>query len=86
VVESLATGTPVVAAAEGGPGEILDRDGIGALFTATEPGAVARALLEGLELAGDPATPDRARARAADFTSERAAAEHEQLYEELLAQ
>lgn len=85
MVESLATGTPVVAAAEGGPGEILDRDGIGALFNEAEPGAVARALLEGLELADDPSTAERARARAADFTSERAAAEHEQLYEELLA-
>lgn len=84
VVESLATGTPVVAAAEGGPAEILEGDGIGSLFTEPEPDAVARALVEGLELAGDPGTAERARARAADFTAERAAAQHEQLYEELL--
>lgn len=84
VVESLATGTPVVAAAEGGPAEILDRDGIGSLFAEADPAAIARALLEGLELAGDPATAERARARAADFTAKRAALEHEQLYEELL--
>lgn len=81
VVESLATGTPVVAANEAGPAEILDRDGIGVLFDEPTPGAVARALLEGLELDG--AGP--ARTRAADFTSERCAIEHEKLYEELLA-
>jgi glycosyltransferase involved in cell wall biosynthesis len=85
VVESLATGTPVVAADEAGPAEILDRDGIGSLFAEPTPEAVAHALLEALELAEDPRTAARARARAADFTSERCAIEHEQLYEELLA-
>jgi glycosyltransferase involved in cell wall biosynthesis len=85
VVESLATGTPVVAADEAGPAEILDGDGIGRLFAEPAPEAVARALLEGLELADDPRTAERARSRAADFTSERCAIEHEQLYEELLA-
>jgi glycosyltransferase involved in cell wall biosynthesis len=84
VVESLATGTPVVAAAEAGPGEILDRDGIGSLFGEPTPEAVAQSLLEALELAGDPRTAARARERAADFTSERCAIEHEGLYEELL--
>jgi len=85
VVESLATGTPVVAADEAGPGEILDRDGIGSLFTEPTPGAVGRALLEALELSGDGGSAERCRARAADFTSERCALEHERLYEELLA-
>jgi glycosyltransferase involved in cell wall biosynthesis len=85
VVESLATGTPVVAAAEAGPAEILDRDGIGALFDEPTPEAVAKALLGALELAGDSATAERCRRRASDFTSERCAIEHEQLYEELLA-
>jgi glycosyltransferase involved in cell wall biosynthesis len=85
VVESLATGTPVVAAAEGGPAEILDRDGIGALFEEATPEAVARALLDALELAEDPGTEEVARARAADFSAERTAIEHERLYEELLA-
>lgn len=84
VVESLATGTPVVAAAEAGPAEILDRDGIGSLFGEPTAEAVAKALLEGIDLAGDPKTGERCRARAADFTSERSAIEHEQLYEELL--
>jgi glycosyltransferase involved in cell wall biosynthesis len=73
-----------VAADEAGPAEILDRDGIGSLFGEPTPEAVARAVLEALELAEDPGTAKRARARAADFTSERCAIEHEQLYEELL--
>lgn len=79
VVESLATGTPVVAANEAGPAEIIDRDGIGVLFDEPTPEAVAKALLEALDLNGD-----AARKRAADFTSERCAIEHEALYEELL--
>jgi glycosyltransferase involved in cell wall biosynthesis len=82
VVESLATGTPVVAANEAGPAEILNGDGLGALFDEPTPEAVAKALLEALDLNG---TADLARARAADFTSERCAIEHEALYEELLA-
>jgi glycosyltransferase involved in cell wall biosynthesis len=85
VVESLATGTPVVAANEAGPAEILNRDGIGSLFDEPTPEAVANALLEALELAEDKGTPERARTRAADFSSERCAIEHEALYEELLA-
>ena len=84
VVESLATGTPVVAADEGGPAEILDRDGIGARFDEATPDAVARALLDALELAEDPKAAERCRARARDFTSQRCAIEHERLYEELL--
>jgi glycosyltransferase involved in cell wall biosynthesis len=85
VVESLATGTPVVAANEAGPAEILDRDGIGRLFDEPTPEAVANALLAALELAEDNGTPERARRRAADFTHERCASEHEALYQELLA-
>jgi glycosyltransferase involved in cell wall biosynthesis len=79
VVESLATGTPVVAANEAGPAEILDGEGLGVLFDEPTPEAVATALLEALEIEGD-----AARTRAADFTSERCAVEHEKLYEELL--
>ena len=85
VVESLATGTPVVAAAEAGPGEILDGDRVGATFGEATPEAVAHALLEALELADDPGVAERARKRAARFTSERCAIEHEELYRELLA-
>jgi glycosyltransferase involved in cell wall biosynthesis len=85
VVESLATGTPVVAADEAGPAEILDREGIGTLFDDPEPAAVARALLEAIELSRDSATAARCRQRARDFTSERCAIEHELLYQELLS-
>jgi phosphatidylinositol alpha-mannosyltransferase len=85
VVESLATGTPVVAANEAGPAEILDREGIGSLFDQAGAPSVARALLEAIDLSRDPATAERCRARARDFTAERCAVEHEHLYEELLA-
>ena len=84
VVESLATGTPVVAADEAGPAEILDRDGIGTLFGDATRQTVAKALLEALELSKDIGTAARCRDRAADFTSERSAREHVELYEELL--
>jgi glycosyltransferase involved in cell wall biosynthesis len=81
VVESLAVGTPVVAANEAGPAEILNSAALGALFDEPTPDAVARALLHALELDDEQA----ARKRAADFTSERCAIEHEELYEELLS-
>jgi glycosyltransferase involved in cell wall biosynthesis len=80
VLESLATGPPVVAANEAGPAEILNGDGLGVLFDEPTPEAVANALLDALDLNGD-----AARKRAADFTSERCAIEHERLYEELLS-
>ena len=84
LVESLACGTPVVAMADGGVPEIVDRPEIGALFDGSGQD-LARALLETLELAEDPGTADRCRARAADFTTQRTAAECVRLYEELIA-
>ena len=84
VVESLACGTPVVAAREGGVPEIVDGDAVGRLFEAADPADVANALLEGLELAGDPSTPAACRARAERFSTRRTAQEYEALYRELL--
>jgi phosphatidylinositol alpha-mannosyltransferase len=84
LVESLACGTPVVGADHGAVPEVVDRDGIGALFENGDASGVARALLEGLELASDPGTVDRCRARAEEFSTLRLAAEYEALYLELL--
>jgi glycosyltransferase involved in cell wall biosynthesis len=84
LVESLACGTPVVGARHGAVPEVVDREGIGALFDGDEPEAVARALLEGLELSEDAGTGARCRARAEDFSTERLAHEYESLYLELL--
>jgi glycosyltransferase involved in cell wall biosynthesis len=84
LVESLACGTPAVGMADGGVPEILHRPDVGRLFDGSEHG-LTRALLEALELAEDPATADRCRTRAADFTTARTAAGCLRLYEELLA-
>ncbi len=81
LVESLACGTPVVASADAAGPEIIDRAGIGALFSDTTPVGVAEAVLTALALVD----PEKAcRARAQELSMERCAAEHEALYEELL--
>jgi glycosyltransferase involved in cell wall biosynthesis len=83
VVESLACGAPAVGMDDGGVPEIIDSDDVGRLFDGSEED-LARALVEALELAEDPRTADRCRARAAEFTAARTAAECLSLYEELL--
>jgi glycosyltransferase involved in cell wall biosynthesis len=84
LVESLACGTPVVAMRDGGVPEIVDRPEVGRLFDGGVDD-LARALLEGLELAGDRSTADACRRRAEHFSAERCAAEHLRLYRDLLA-
>jgi len=85
LVESLACGTPVVAAADGAVTEIVDREAIGRLHPLDDEPALAGALLEGLELAGDPATAGACRERAQEFSAARCADAYESLYAELLA-
>lgn len=85
LVESLACGTPVVAANEGGPPEIVDQPQLGRLFDGGEPRAVAAALLEALEVAEDPGNVAGCRESALRFSSQRCAEAHEALYHELLA-
>ena len=82
VVESLACGTPAVGSGDAGIAEILDRPEVGRLFEGGED-ELARALLEALELAEDDGTRERCRARAADFSTTRAAGAHVELYEGL---
>ena len=81
LVESLACGTPVVASTDGAGPEIIDRPGIGALFDAPEPDAVATALLGAIDLP-DPAAACRARAE--QLSLQRCAEEYETLYRTLL--
>jgi phosphatidylinositol alpha-mannosyltransferase len=67
VVESLASGTPVVVLNDGGgPPEIVDSDAVGRQAEGT-PASLAAACAEVLELASRPATVEACRARAADF-------------------
>jgi glycosyltransferase involved in cell wall biosynthesis len=62
VAESMACGTPGVAFAGEGPAEIVTADDVGRIAAEATPESLAAALLGALELAGDPATPDRCRA------------------------
>ncbi len=55
LAEALACGTPVVGTRSGAIPEIIDRDGIGALFDGDDPYGLAQALREVLDIAGDPA-------------------------------
>jgi glycosyltransferase involved in cell wall biosynthesis len=86
VVEAMAVGRPVVAAAAGGPLEIVT-DGVDGLLTPPgDAGALAEALLR---LAEDPGLAARlaeaGRARAADFVPEVAAAATRRVYDRVLA-
>ena len=84
MLESLACGTPVVASQDAAAPEVIDDSGVGVLFGDPSPEAVARALLEALDLAEDPATADACRARAGEFSTGRTGREHAALYSELL--
>jgi glycosyltransferase involved in cell wall biosynthesis len=84
-VESLATGTPVFGSNDGGVPEIVDTPEVGRLFDGDAPEDVAAALLGALELAEDPKTAARCRARAEHFTTMRGARAYEALYADLLA-
>lgn len=84
LIESLACGTPVVGTHDGAIPEIIDRPEIGRLFDGDER-ELAAALLETLELASDPSTAEACRCRAADFSIERSAGAHEDLFRELMA-
>lgn len=86
LAEALACGTPVVGSDLHGIPEVLGgEEGIGRLFSGDDPAALARALLEAIELAEDPATVARCRARAEVFSARRCAERHEALYRELTA-
>jgi glycosyltransferase involved in cell wall biosynthesis len=84
LTESLACGTPVVGSNDGGIPEIVDRPEIGRLFDGEDPRVLAGALLEVLELAGDPGTVGACRARAGDFSTDRCTEAYVSLYRELL--
>jgi len=84
LVESLASGTPAVGANDGAIPEIIDRPEVGRLFEGDDERAVARALLEVLELAESPSTVAACRSRAESFSAKRTGEAHRALYRELL--
>ncbi len=83
--ESLACGTPVVGARDAATPEVVDSPAIGRLAAPDDVGDLVRALVEGLDLATDPATAARCRARAEYFSIERCAERYETLLAELVA-
>jgi glycosyltransferase involved in cell wall biosynthesis len=85
LAESLACGTPVVGTNAHAIPEVIDRQEIGRLFDGEDPNALARALLETIELSRDPDTAEACRARAQAFSRERFVGSYLALYEELRA-
>lgn len=84
LAEALACGTPVVGSEHGGIPEVIDNAEIGRVFEGEDPDAVARALLEAIELAADPATRAACRARALELSTERCTEAYLALYRRLL--
>lgn len=84
LVESLSSGTPAVALAEGGPREILDDPATGRTVPGGDAAALAAALEQAAALAADPATPARCAAHARRWDWARVGAEHERLYRSVL--
>jgi glycosyltransferase involved in cell wall biosynthesis len=86
LLESLACGTPCVAADSGAPPEILGDSGeTGLLFEPGDLAGLVRALRGALDLAAGPQTAAACRARAEDFSWERLLPEHEAVYERAVA-
>ena len=74
ILESMATGTPVVGARHGAIPELISDDGVGRLFDPgldgpepTDEAGLARSMIEALELSRDPGTALRCRAHAERF-------------------
>jgi glycosyltransferase involved in cell wall biosynthesis len=82
IVEALAYGLPIVATDALGPAEILADGAYGQVVPRGDVEAIARALERA---AHEPLDPARLRARAAEFSPERAADGYEALIRELLA-
>ena len=59
LVESLASGTPVVCSKDGGMPEIVDDPCVGVTFSPRDAGALAGALDAAIDLAADPGTAQR---------------------------
>lgn len=84
LLEAMACGTPGVGSNRDGIPEVISSPRVGRLFDGDDERALARALLEGLELAQDPATATACRAHAETFSAERCSGRYLDLYRQLL--
>ncbi len=87
LAEALACGTPIVGSTHGGIPEVVSDPAIGRTFEDADGAkGLAHALLEVIDLCGDPATPAACVARAAEFDNNRAVAAHEAIYRRVLSE
>jgi phosphatidylinositol alpha-mannosyltransferase len=85
LVESLASGAPVVCADAGGPPEIVDDPAVGRVVPYGDDAALAQAACDVIALAADPATPGRCRTHAARWGwMESIGPMHEALYADIV--
>jgi phosphatidylinositol alpha-mannosyltransferase len=84
LIESLAAGTPVVAARSGACPEIISDERFGRLFETDDPDDMARAMAEAMQLADQPETSSLARQRAKEFDNARVVDSLERHYEDAL--
>ena len=80
LVESLAAGTPVVAARSGACPDIVDDPRVGRLFEPGDAADLARAIGEALELAADAETAAACREHARRWDWSRVVERYEELY------
>lgn len=86
LVESLASGTPVVCSDDGGMPEVVDDPSVGRVFAPREAGPLADALDAAIELAADPLTAARCSAHARRWGWEASVGPaHEERYRALVA-
>ncbi len=85
LLESLAAGTPVVAARSGAAPEVAGDSETGRLFRADDEKDLVRAMVEALSLARSAETAERCRRRAADYDWERIVERYEDAYSRALA-
>ncbi|MCC7202140.1 MAG: glycosyltransferase [Nitrospirae bacterium] len=85
ILESLASGTPVVGTRSGGIPGILNDPKTGVLFEETDgPEELSKALIKGLELSRDPETRMRCRNHAEQYSWSRIGPLYEKLYSDVL--
>ncbi len=84
VSEALACGTPAVVSDDGGSAEIVQTPEIGLTVACDDVNALARGLLDGLDLGIQPDTPSACRNRAEDFSTDRTTDLHRDLYREMI--